>query len=86
MYFNYTTSFMAQGHSINTLSYFRRVSMNMDPILTLGLSAFLFGGLILIIVSFIYHCLLATLECIDNVVTRFPDSKSHSNPSTVEDI
>ena len=62
------------------------VSMNMDPILTLGLSAFVFGGLLLIILSFIYHCLLATLECIDNVVTRFPDSKSHPNPSTVEDI
>ena len=62
------------------------VSMNMDPILTIGLSAFVFGGLLLIILSFIYHCLLATLECIDNVVTRFPDSKSHSNPSTVEDI
>ena len=71
---------------IKTLSYFRRVSINMDPILTLGLSAFVFGGLFLIILSLIYHCLLATLECIDNVVIRFPELKSHPNRSTVEDI
>ena len=60
--------------------------MNMDPVLKLGLSAIVIGGLLFIILSFVYHCLLATLECINNVVTRFPDSKSQSNPFTVEDI
>ena len=70
----------------NTLQYFKGVSMNMDPILTLGLSAIVIGGLTLIVLSFIYHCLLATLECIGNVVTRFPDFKSQPNPSNVEDI
>ena len=70
------------------LKLLKRVSKNMDPILTLGLLAFVFGGLFLIIVTFIYHCLLAILECICNEVTRarFSHSKSSSNPSTVEDI
>ena len=52
----------------------------MDPILTLGLIAFVFGGLFLIIVGFLYHCLLSILECIDNAVTRFEPPKS--DPST----
>ena len=53
----------------------------MDPILTLGLSAIVFGVLILIIVGFLYHCLLSILECIGNVVTRVEPPKS--DPSTL---
>jgi hypothetical protein len=56
----------------------------MDPILTLGLISIVGGGLFLIILSFIYHCLLAILECIGNTV--FSPPKSRSPTFGVEDI
>ena len=49
----------------------------MDPILTIGLLAFVFAISFLIVLSFIYHCLLCILECIDNVVTGFEPRQSN---------
>ena len=43
----------------------------MDPILTLGLFAFLCGILFLFSVGFIFHCMVATLECLDKTVSVF---------------
>ena len=43
----------------------------MDPILTLGLFAFLCGILFLFSVGFIFHCMVATLECMDKTVSVF---------------
>ena len=36
----------------------------MDPILTLGLFAFVCAILIMFSVGFIFHCVMATLECV----------------------
>ena len=54
-----------------------RVIKKMDPILTIGLLAFVFVVSFLIVLSFIYHCLLSILECIHNVVTGFEPRKSN---------
>ena len=43
----------------------------MDPILTLGLFAFWCGILFLFSVGFIFHCMVATLECMDKTVSVF---------------
>ena len=41
----------------------------MDPILTLGLFAFLCGILFLFSVGFVLYCMMATLECMDKTVS-----------------
>ena len=56
----------------------------MDPILTLGLFSIVGGGLFLFILSLIFHCLVAIIECIGNTV--FSPPKSHSPTFGVEDI
>jgi hypothetical protein len=50
----------------------------MDSILVIGLFAFVCGALFLIILSFIFQCLVGLIECIDNIVTLFSPSKTHS--------
>ena len=59
---------------------------NMDPILALGLFSIVGGGLFLIILSLIFQCLVAIIECIGNTVTIFSPPKSHSPTYGVEDI
>ena len=58
----------------------------MDPILTLGLISIVGGGLFLFILSLIFHCLVAIIECIGITVTVFSPPKSHSPTFCVEDI
>ena len=58
----------------------------MDPILTLGLFSIVSGGLFLIILSLIFHCLVAIMECIGNTATIFSPPESHSPTYVVEDI
>lgn len=58
----------------------------MDPILTIGLFAIVFGVVSLFILSLIFHCLVAILECVDNTVTVFSPPKSHSPTYDIEDI
>lgn len=58
----------------------------MDPILTLGLFSIVGGGLFLFILSLIFHCLVAIIECIGYTVTLFSPPKSHSPTFGVEDI
>ena len=59
---------------------------NMDAILALGLFSIVGGGLFLIILSLIFQCLVAIIECIGNTVTIFSPPKSHSPTYGVEDI
>ena len=56
----------------------------MDPILTLGLFSIVGSVLFLFILSLIFHCLVAIIECIGNTV--FSPPKSHSPTFGVEDI
>lgn len=58
----------------------------MDPILAIGLFAIVFCGVSLFLLSLIFHCLLAILECVGNTVTVFSPPKSHSCTYDIEDI
>ena len=49
----------------------------MDPILTLGLFAFVCVILIMFSVGFIFHCVMAILECMDNTVSVFSPPTEH---------
>ena len=51
-------------HNYNCFISVLQIIRIMDPILTLGLFAFVCAILIMFSVGFIFHCVMATLECV----------------------